>query len=630
MRKSLIACLLAFALSSSPSTAQQPRSDAPIAIMGAVVVDGTGAAPQGLNVLIQGNRITAIAPKIELPANTRIINAEGMTLLPGLFDLHTHLPYASGGGVNGDWPKNLKAYLYCGVTSVVDFGTYPETFEPMRRLIKDGVVLAPRLHLAARMSTPGGHGAEGGRGDFFTLEVTSPREARAAVRRVLPYQPDVIKVFTDGWRYGAAADMTSMNEDALAALVDEAHKNNLEVLTHTVSLDKAKIAARAGVDVIAHGIGDKPADDELFKLMKEKGTTYAPTLAVYEPRARDILSPLLAAVMDAAALKGMNPPLVAPQNPPLAPRAGSAENGDAPRQRRWKTLQANTAALRNAGVTFVTGTDAGVTGTHHGWATLHELELLVAGGLTPLEAITAATLNAAKALHVENERGSIAVGKLADLVLVAGKPHENIADLEKISRVFLNGRELDRAQMAKDIATIARTPLPARQAVELLDDFERADERTQLDTLWVNSSDAGTDASKVLFGRVERAADNHALSLTARMSEKDRPYARINLPLSRGAVEPVDARAFRGVRFDVRGTGNYRLLVPTYYTRLNTSFHAPFQALSGWRTVSIEFAALKIESDLKWTGADLLMLSFELSRTAGKFGWLELDNVRFY
>ncbi|NOT62989.1 MAG: amidohydrolase family protein, partial [Acidobacteria bacterium] len=333
-------------------------------------------------------------------------------------------------------------------------------------------------------------------------------------------------------------------------------------------------------------------------------------------------------------LKGMNPPLVPPQNPPLAPRAGSAENGDAPRQRRWKILQANTAALRSAGITFGTGTDAGVTGTHHGWATLRELQLLVAGGLTPMEAITAATLNAAKALHVENERGSIAVGKLADLVLVAGKPHVNIGDIEKVARVFLNGRELDREQMAKDIATIARTPLPARKAVELLDDFERSSdlmgERSAIDTLWVNSSDAGTDASKVLFGRVQRNANDHALSLTARMAEKDRPYARVNLPLSRGAVEPVDARAFRGIRFDVRGAGDYRLLVATYDTRSNASFHAPFQAATTWRTVSIDFVSLKNDSDLKWTGADLLTLSFELSRTAGKFGWLELDNVQFY
>ncbi|MFN0111393.1 MAG: amidohydrolase family protein, partial [Blastocatellia bacterium] len=217
-----------------------PRQpDSQIAVVGATVIDGTGTEPKKLTVIIRGERIEAItSPEIKPPTGARIINAEGLTLMPGIFDLHTHLSYSSISGATSDWPKNLKAYLYSGATSVVDFGTYPETFEPMRRLIKTGVIEAPRISFAARMSTPGGHGAEGGRGDIFSLEVSSAREARTAVRRVLPYQPDVIKAFTDGWRYGAAADMTSMNEETLTALVAEAHKNGLEVLTHTVTLDK--------------------------------------------------------------------------------------------------------------------------------------------------------------------------------------------------------------------------------------------------------------------------------------------------------------------------------------------------------------------------------------------------------
>lgn len=606
-----------------------------LAIVGATVIDGTGAEPKKQTVLIRGERIEAVtSPDTQPPANARIINAAGLTLMPGIFDLHTHLPYASGGGVTGDWPKNLKAYLYCGVTSVVDFGTYPETFEPMRRLIRTGAVEAPRISLAARMTTPGGHGAEGGRGDFFSLEVTTPREARAAVRRVLPYQPDAIKVFTDGWRYGAAADMTSMNEETLTALVDEAHKNGIEVLTHTVSLDKAKIAARSKVDVIAHGIGDRDADEELFKAMKASGTTYAPTLAVYEPRGRDILSPLLDAVLEPAVKNGINPPLTPPQNPPLKPAAGSAENGDAPRLRRWATLQRNTAALRKAGITFGTGTDAGVTGTHHGWATLRELQLLVAGGLTPLEAITAATVNAARAIKVDGERGTIAVGKLADLILIAGEPHKTIGDIEKISRVFLGGRELDREKMAREIASTTLTAIPAVKAQELIDDFERADGRSRLDTRWINSSDAGVDPSKIVFGHVTRGENNRALSVSARMAEKERPFARVNVPLSRGAVEPVDARAFSGVQFDVRGDGEYRLIVPIYNTRsVSSHFSVPFSAKPQWQTVKLDFASFKqsgARSPVQWTGTDLLMLSFEIARPAGGFGWLELDDIKFY
>jgi hypothetical protein len=117
------------------------------------------------------------------------------------------------------------------------------------------------------------------------------------------------------------------------------------------------------------------------------------------------------------------------------------------------------------------------------------------------------------------------------------------------------------------------------------------------------------------------------------MAEKERPFARLNVPLSRGAVEPVDAREFRGVRFDARGDGDYRLLVPTYNVRDLAHFHAPFKAAPQWQTVTIEFSSLKRDGErlaAKWTGDDLLMLSFEIARTAGAFAWMEIDNLRFY
>src|SRR5215468_7635227 len=585
MKRQLLSVAILVCVGFFSADAHKPNIENVIAIIGATVIDGAGAEPAKMNVLIRGDRIEAVAPRVELPAGVRRINAEGMTLMPGLIDLHTHLPYSSVNGVVDDWPKNLKAYLYCGVTSVVDFGSSAEMFEPMRRLIRTGVIEAPRISLAVRITTPGGHGAEGGRGDLFSFEVSTAREARAAVRSALAYQPDVIKAFTDGWRYGAAPDMSSMNEETLTALVDEAHKNGLEVLTHTVTLERAKIAARAGVDVIAHGVGDRAADEELFRLMKAKGTTYAPTLAVYEPRGRDILTPLLGAVLAPEARLAFVPP----QSSPMRPAGGSAENGDPPRLRRWTILQNNTAALRKAGITFGVGTDSGVTGTHHGWATLRELQLLVAGGLPPIEAITAATGAAARAIKVDGERGTIAPGKLADLILVEGEPHKNIHDIEKIRRVFLGGREIDREKLAREIAEPGLTPLPAIKARELIDDFESANGRSSIDTLWVNSTDTGVDASKMLSGRIMRNGGDHALSVTARMSGKDRAFGRVNIPLSHGAIEPVDARAFRGVQFDARGDGAYQLIVSAY-DALN--FQSPFNASPQWRTYRIDFSSL--------------------------------------
>ncbi len=566
----------------------------PIAIVGAMVVDGTGSEPHIQTVVISGERILSVGG--EIPAGASVIHAEGRTLLPGLFDLHTHLPY-SASSAPADWGKNLKAYLYAGVTTVVDFGTYPETFEPMRRLLHDGIVAGPRVQLAARITTPGGHGAEGGRGDFFSQEVLTPREGRAAVRRVLPYHPDVIKVFTDGWRYGAAPDMTSMDEATLTAIVDEAHQHGLPVLTHTVTLAKAKIAARAGVDVINHGIGDASADPELMGLLKAHNTTYAPTLAVYEPR-------------------------------------GSAASES--RSRRWSYLLSNTAALRAADVRFGTGTDAGEPGTPHGSATLHELELLVKGGLSPLDALTAATGNSARALHLDGERGMIAPGKLADLLLVDGAPYRDIADIKRTSRVFLAGHEIDRDWLAREIASPEQTAIPARTASAAIDDFETNDGRSTLGTLRVNSTDSGLDHSQMLFVRTLREGNGHALAIAAKMAEKDRPFARLNIPLSMGAIEPVDARAFRGIQFDARGDGEYRLLVPTRAVRRTDYYQHSFGASAAWQTVRIPFSELRqlIAAELPpnepWTGSDLLMLMFELARPAGEKAWLELDNVMFY
>ena len=605
-----------------------------IAIVGATVVDGTGSEPVKATVVISGDRITAIGPRLDIPKDARVINAEGLTLIPGMFDLHTHLFNSSNTPGSPDWPKHLKAYLYCGVTSVVDLSPYPETYEPIRRLMNRGVVIGPRVSLAARMTTPGGHGAEGGRGEVHTQEVSTPREAIAAVQKVVPYRPDVIKVFADGWRYGAASDMTSMNEDVLKAIVREAHKNGIEVVTHTVTLEKAKIAARSGVDAIIHGIGDAQADEELIKLMKGHGTAYAPTLSVYQRRERNFTSPILNAVLEPLGGEAIRPPGGADVARPAADASSPSDTSQNPRAKRWEKLQLNTATLQAAGVTFGAGTDAGMTGTHHGWATLHELNLLAAGGLTPLQAITAATGNSAKVLNVEDERGTIAVGKIADLVLVEGAPHLQIKDIERISRVFLGGKEIDREQLSRDILKPGMSKLPAIKAPEQLDDFESVDGRSRLNTLWLESTDSGHDHSRVIFGRALRGAGNHALSAMARMSQSERPFVRLNLPVSRGAIEPVDVNGFRGVRFDARGDGSYKLIVQTREIRsASAHYQAPFKAAAGWSTVNIDFTSLRqgnTNVPRPWTGKDVLVLSFELARASGELTWLELDNVRFF
>lgn len=583
-------------------------------IKGATIVDGTGAEPFTGDVLIRGERIAAVSAHVDVPQGARVIDSKGLALLPGLFDVHTHVRYSTAGPLLPDWGKNLKAYLYCGVTSLADFGTYGETFEAVRKLIREGVFEAPRVSFASRITTPGGHGAEGGRGEIFSQEVLTPREGRAAVKRVLAYRPDAIKVFTDGWRYGFDTDMTSMEEDTLAAIVKEAHAHDIPVLTHTVTVRCAKIAARAGVDVVAHGLGDAAADAELGELMKKSGTYYAPTLAVYESKQRGAVPDLLKGSLEPEAVKTVSEP-------------GSPTRPSQVRLSRWKHLMGNTAALRAAGVTFAAGTDAGMTNTHHGFAALHELELLVQGGLTPLEAIAAGTGNAARALRA-TDRGTIGSGKLADLVLVDGEPWRRIGDVMKVRRVFLGGREIDREKLRREIATPGITPIPAVRAPELLDDFESSNGRSSTGTLWVNSTDGGHDHTQMSFTRTLRAPGNHALTIIARMSEKDRPFARVNLPLTPGAVVPADARGYSGIAFDARGDGEYRVMVASRPQRSGAAPTAVFRAGAEWQQVRIPWKDLGRNPTSTWSAAELTDVSFEIARAAGQKAWLELDNVR--
>jgi len=593
------ALLLAGALLAQPSVT---------IIRGARVVDGTGAPARIADVAIRGGAIDAVGVNLPAPPGARVIDAAGQTLLPGLFDLHTHL-WASGvPRMPGDWGRSLASYLASGVTTVNDFSAYGEMFAPMRKLLESGAVMAPHVNIAARLSTPGGHGTEAGWGDFMTLTASTAEEAHGRMKTVLAYKPDVIKIFTDGWRYGTAPNLSSMNLETLSAMVADAHAANLKVFTHTVTLGGAKIAAAAGVDVLAHGIGDAPADDELIHLLKGKRTSYISTLAVYEPRG--------GAVADKA--RALLPLTIEP-----APRSSAAEPAPERRQ-RWQTLLANVNRLYASGIPVACGTDAGITGTYHGWATLHELELLVEAGLTPLQAITAGTSASARALGLK-DRGTIEAGKAADLVLVDGRPDETVSDVEKTRRVFLAGREIDLASLAKRLQSPDLTPLSPVSVGELVDDMESAEGRTSLGTLRVNGTDDGPDHSQMLFLPVVRSGSDHALMITAHMAAKQHPFVRLELPLTPGAVMPADISRYSGISLDVRGQGAFRLMVYAYGVPPSELAGAPVPATGEWQTLKIPFA-----EGPAWNPKAARAVALELAGDAGASVWLEVDNVRFY
>jgi len=575
--------------------AAQPDSRV-TAIVGATVFDATGAAPHVATVVIRDGRIAEVGPKVKAPRGALVIDGKGKALLPGFFDLHTHW---TPGGAPAIAPTIATAYVSSGVTTVNDFHQPPEAYEPRRRWL--ATLTTPHVNFTARMSTPGGHGADWS--DVSTTKwVNTPEAARAEVRALLPYKPDAIKAFADGWRYSASPDNTSMDQWTLSALVDEAHKNNLKVLTHTVTVERGKVAARAKVDVIAHSLQDREVDAEAVQLIKANGTVYAPTLAVYEP---------------------------------VKPGQPQPDNKDDPRVqqsfRKFGYALHNVKALHDAGVPIAVGTDAGMPGTPHGAATLREMELLVQAGLTPSEALIAGTANSARVMGELADRGTIEKGKRADLVLIAGAPWASISDIRKTDRVFIDGR-LAFGPGVKLAPANSQPAMPAIKAKALIDDFERADGRTALDTLRVDDMDGGMDRTVQVSQIMDRAGKDHALLLAARMATKDNPSAGVILPLSRGSVEPVDARAFKGVRFEVRGDGGeYAFSVNT----LGGRWRAKVTAGPEWRTVEVPFSELQRAqgrggSTAAWSGGDLLDVAFNASRPAGRKLWLEVDNVTFY
>src|SRR5262249_33508367 len=241
-------------------------------------------------------------------------------------------------------------------------------------------------------------------------------------------------------------------------------------------------------------------------------------------------------------------------------------------------------------------------------STLHEMELLVKCGLSPMQAMVAGTSVSARAMGQLNERGTIAAGKPAGLVLGDGKSEEQISDLYQTRRVCLGGYELLPAELEKDIQSSEMTPLKSRLVPPLVDNLERTDGRTALNTLRVNATDPGIDHSPMLFQPVIRAGGDHSLMIQATMAEKDHPWVRVEFPLTQGAFEPADISKYEGVSFDVRGESAARLMIQTYGR--SDMWSAAFTPTGEWQTVKVPFSALKRRAEGGWSGKDVRAVLF--------------------
>jgi imidazolonepropionase-like amidohydrolase len=423
MIRRALACLAMLLLGASP-----PRQ-ATTLIAGARVFDGTGTPAQVRDVLIVGDRIARIARRIPLPAGAALIDAAGMTLLPGLHDLHIHTRSEAFESTEA-LDATYAPYLTHGITAIDEFSVSGAMLDGIRAQVAAGARV-PHLNLAIRFGVPQGHGTESAFTNAITYQPTNPAEAHAMMARALQDRPDLIKVFADGWRYGRDADRASIDQPTLAAIVSDAHAAGLPVVTHTVTLAGAKMAARAGVDAVVHGIGDAVVDAEMIRLMKRHAMAYVPTLAVYEPQQDRIFSAAEWAKL-------------APEDRAREERRRAAPALPIPEYeaRRWEILQENVRRLKAAGIPIGIGTDSGIGGVYHGSAAIREILWLTRLGFTPAEALRAATSVSARIIGQTGESGRIARGLRADLTLVAGAPDRRIEDLYDVRRVIVSGREV--------------------------------------------------------------------------------------------------------------------------------------------------------------------------------------------
>ena len=414
-----------FAIAISAVFAQQANPPAPVYIRCAALLDGKSDQPRKDVVIeVQGNKIISVgAATGAASGNAMIFNQH--TCLPGLIDTHTHV-LLQGDITAADYDQqllkespeyrtivatvNARRALEYGFTSIRDVETEGAGYADVdiRNAINRGVIPGPRMEVATRaLDVTGAYPLLGYAPDVPVPHgvqvVDGPEEARKAVRTQIMYGADWIKVYSDSSYQvrpdGVLDDIPTFTIDELRAIVDEAHRERHKVASHAMALNGVHNSVEAGVDTIEHGNYIADAD---LKTMAARGTWYVPTIFVGEYVAQ-----------------------------------GRAAEG-AP---VWvKMLQIHEDTFRRAlkaGVKIAFGTDAG----GFAWTVnpAKEFAYMVKWGMTPAQAIRAATVDAATLMGMQDKVGTIEPGKLADIVAVPGDPLADITVLEKVDFVMKDG-----------------------------------------------------------------------------------------------------------------------------------------------------------------------------------------------
>ena len=416
-------------------------------IEGATIIDGTGRAPlQNATIVIEGTRIRRIGTKdnVKIPNGAEVIDARGKFVIPGLSDMHNHLDSDSIGITQHtqDFKRSLQRMLGWGYTLIFDPASRDLSMLPeLKRLSSSDTAPYPHYYGIGRT-----FGAKGGHGPQTKHTPETPDEARVAVREVKRAGTDAIKIYYTDLIYVTTNVRPMLKPEVMAAIVDEAHKQGLKVYVHAPVLKYAKEVLRAGVDGFAHGILSDPVDDEFITLMKRNRAVYVATNAVFNSVAdltgwsrRAQAADENAIIPEAIFKAGMSPELEKQWN--------ARWNNIVYTKERLPILQANLRKVYATGIPVVLGSDS--SGAFVGLASQIELSLEAEAGLTPLQIIQTATLNAAKMVNREKDLGSVEEGKLADLLILNADPLADIANIRKIYRIVKGGVVYEQAQLLR-------------------------------------------------------------------------------------------------------------------------------------------------------------------------------------
>ncbi len=437
-------------------------------IRNARIFIGDGRVIENGAVLVKNGKIAEVyngnTPD-EKTVNAEAIDAAGKTILPGLIDSHVHL--GAPGGFLEDWSKYdatksmtraLAAYLFSGVTAVKSVGDALGAALEIRRLVNSGEKLGAEFFIVGPLfTTPGGHGTEIMRSlpdsirnsvnaEFLRLPKTAA-EAKEQVDALKRQNVDGIKAIMESGAGGLLYNR--LDPQLLNAIAAEARADGLPIVVHTGDARDIEDSLKAGVNGIEHGSFRERIPDADFALMAKNGVTYDPTLSVaeafqdYTAGNLDLLNrSLVQQAVPKELLAGTKKMIGSPDAVASRKRMGEYPIDMAVARdnllRAWK-----------AGVTLITGTDAGNMLVFHGPTVQHEMELWVEAGIPAAVALRAATLNSAKALGsgAGARLGSIEKGKDATMLVVEDDPLKDIKATEKISFVMFKGERVDRADL---------------------------------------------------------------------------------------------------------------------------------------------------------------------------------------